>query len=102
MTLLKKVLIWLLLGVTVVLGLWIGHDNSAPTSLVLLGFALGEMPLAFWVLAAFAIGLIFGVLATLPPWLTARRRIERLRRRLLDAERKLAKLSIEDQRPQIK
>ncbi len=84
-----------MLGLAIVLGIWIGQDNSATTSFVLFGFTLGEMPLAFWVLVAFALGLMFGVLATLLPWLSAQQQVGRYRKRLLDVERKLARAELQ-------
>ena len=62
-----KALLWALLALPVAgIGVWFAQDNSALVSLVLLGFPVGELPLAIWVTLAFFVGVLAAVLATLP------------------------------------
>jgi uncharacterized integral membrane protein len=84
-----KALLWVLLALPVAgIGVWFAQDNSAPVPLVLLGFPVGELPLAIWVTLAFLIGVLAAVLATLPPLAAARLRLRRL-------EREVARLKID-------
>lgn len=84
-----KGLIWTLLALLVAgFGIWFAQDNSALVSLVLLGFPVGELPLAIWVTLAFFVGVLTAVLATLPALAAARLRLRRL-------EREIARLKID-------
>ena len=84
-----KGLIWTLLALLVAgIGIWFAQDNSALVSLVLLGFPVGELPLAIWVMLAFFVGVLAAVLATLPALGTANLRLRRL-------EREVARLKID-------
>jgi len=84
-----KALLWALLALPVAgIGVWFAQDNSALVSLVLLGFPVGELPLAIWVTLAFFVGVLAAVLATLPALAAARLRLRRL-------EREIARLKID-------
>ena len=95
---LKRLLYGVLIIATLLLGFWIFRDNQVEVPFVLLGFELGNLPLVIWVLVAFAIGAAVGVLLTLPASLHAKSRAKRYRQRLIDRERKLAKLEAPQQR----
>src|SRR5690606_755060 len=60
----------LLYGVLLVLGLfgglWVAQDNPGQVSVTLLGFPAGALSLGVWLLLAFFLGVISGLLATLP------------------------------------
>lgn len=90
MKLLKKLLIGLALCVTLLLGWWIGSDNSDTVPVVLLGFELGSYPLGTWTLFVFGLGVVLGIILTLPPWLNSQRLMKRYRTRLSGIERKKA------------
>lgn len=77
---------WLVaISAVAVLGVWLVQDNSAETSLVLLGFPLGSLPLGIWLALAFLLGVLAAMLATLPAVTGARLRLRRLQR---DADRR--------------
>ena len=95
MALLKKILFWLAVVLTLLLGVWIGRDNSREVIFNLLGFQLPGLPLGMLVTGVFLFGAILGGLLTLPSSLKYRRAAKRYRRRLLEAESKLAKTTIQ-------
>lgn len=95
MALLKKILFWLAVIVTLLLGIWVGRDNSQDVLVTLLGFQLPELPLGVLVIGVFLFGVISGGLLTLPSSLRYRRAAKRYRRRLLEVETRLAKTAIQ-------
>src|SRR5690606_35087478 len=71
----------LLYGVLLVLGLfgglWVAQDNPGQVSVTLLGFPVGAQSLGVWLLLAFFLGVIIGLLATLPLLWRLRRAVRR-------------------------
>ncbi len=70
---------WLVaVPVVALMGIWLVQDNSAPVSLVLLGFPVGSLPLGVWLLLAFLAGVLAAMLASFP--LLVRLRLRERRR----------------------
>ncbi|MCV6603853.1 MAG: lipopolysaccharide assembly protein LapA domain-containing protein [Porticoccaceae bacterium] len=91
MALLKKILLYLSLLVVLLLGIWIGRDNTQEVSLVLLGFQMPAVELGIFVALLFIVFVSLGTLLTLPSMLRYRHAAKRYRQKLLTAETKLAK-----------
>lgn len=62
MELIKRWLFRLLLLVIFVVALLAASDNSQEARLGFLGYETPEWPLSWWILAAFVVGVLFGVL----------------------------------------
>jgi|SRR5690606_23946337 len=88
----RRVLIVLLLLLVLVFGLLFALQNAQAVPLDLLALQLRERPLAVWLLAAFAVGGIAGLLAGSGALLRLQANRYRLRRRLEQCERELAEL----------
>lgn len=97
MALPKKILFWLALAVALLLGIWVGIDNRQDISLTLLGFQLPGLPLGLLIFLVLLVGTSIGGLLTLPSSLKYKRAAKRYRRRLLEAESKLAKTATQQQ-----
>ncbi|UTW46040.1 LapA family protein [bacterium SCSIO 12696] len=91
MSLLKKVLLYLSLLVVLLLGIWIGRDNTQEVTFVLLGFQLPAVELGIFVALLFVLFVVLGTLLTLPSMLRYRYAAKRYRQKLLAAEAQLAK-----------
>lgn len=63
----------------VLVGLWIVQDNPDPTTLRLLGFALGDLPLGVWIIGIFFLGAAIGLLSGSIALLRLRREVRRYR-----------------------
>jgi uncharacterized membrane protein YciS (DUF1049 family) len=90
MALLKKIIIVLAALLMLIVGWTIGMENSSPASFVFFGFQFGPYTLGVWTLLVFGLGLILGVLVTLPPWLKSQRTIKRYHNKLLVIEKQAA------------
>ena len=95
MKLLKKILFILALILVILLGIWIGRENSQEITFTLLGFQLPSLKLGMFAAWLFLIAISLGVFLTLPSFLKYRTAARRYKRRLLEAEAKLAKNSIQ-------
>ncbi|MDM3872084.1 lipopolysaccharide assembly protein LapA domain-containing protein [Porticoccus sp. W117] len=91
MALLKKILLYISLLVVLLLGIWIGRDNTQEVSFILLGFQLPGVELGMFVALLFILFVSFGTLLTLPSMLKHRHAAKRYRQKLLAAEVKLSK-----------
>lgn len=74
MNLIKRWLFRLLLLVIFVVALLAAADNSQQARLGFLGYQTPEWPLSWWMLTAFVVGVLFGVL--LNTWSNARLRFK--------------------------
>jgi len=80
--------------VIVALGFWFTSENSEAVSLLVFGFALPEWPVGGWVLGAFSLGTVLGVLAGIGPRLSASRQIRKQDRVLKKNEAELHRLRV--------
>ena len=67
-----------LLIVAVLLGVLLGLDNSEPVALTFLNWRSAELPVFVWILLALVLGVLIGMLCSLPARLRQRRIIRRL------------------------
>lgn len=88
----RRILIALLLALVLVFGLLFSVSNTQSVPLDLLVLHLNERPLAVWLLAAFALGGVAGMLAGSIALLRLQANRYRLRRRLETCERELSEL----------
>lgn len=61
MTLAKKWLFRVVLAIVFLVALVAATENSQPVALTFLGYKTPTIPVSWWVLAAFVLGVIFGV-----------------------------------------
>ena len=73
----KKIVQVLLLLVGLFVGLWIAQDNPDDVAVKLLGFPVGSLSLAVWLVLTFLLGVVVGLLATLPSLWRLRRGLRR-------------------------
>lgn len=88
----RRFLIVFLLLLVLVFGLLFSLQNAQNVPLDLLALQLRERPLAVWLLAAFAVGGVAGMLAGSAALIRLQANRYRLRRRLEHCERELAEL----------
>ncbi|MDB6062062.1 MAG: hypothetical protein JWM78_2165 [Verrucomicrobiaceae bacterium] len=88
----RRFLIVLLLLLVLIFGLLFSLQNAQSVPLDLLALQLRERPLAVWLLVAFAVGGIAGMIASSAALLRLQANRYRLRRRLEQCERELAEL----------
>ncbi|MEP5765236.1 MAG: LapA family protein [Halieaceae bacterium] len=84
---LKNLVYFLILVAVLVIGVLFAVQNTATVPLDLLVISLSEQSIALWVLLAFAVGGVLGMLTSIGLVL-------RLRAQLLGAKRKLSKLGV--------
>ncbi len=82
-----KALLWVLRGVLFVILLGLAIKNSDEVELRFFFDAAWQLPLSLVVLIALACGIVFGLLALLPPLVRQRREIAGLRRAQATAPR---------------
>ena len=75
-----RILTWAIRLVVFVLLIAFAAKNVAPVRLQLYFDLALEAPLVLWLLAFFALGVVFGVAAMLSTWLRQHRQISRLKR----------------------
>ena len=63
---LKKLLLFAAIVLCLFLGLWTAQDNAQPVDVRLLGFSLPSLSLGLWLLIMLGMGVILGILASLP------------------------------------
>lgn len=90
---------YLLLALVLIYGVLFAIQNTAAVPLDLLIIKLPERSLALWVLLAFAVGGILGLVLGSLALLGLKRQVARLRRQLDKANRELDKLRSSDLRP---
>ena len=90
MSLLKKILLYFSLLIILLLGIWVGRDNTQEVGLVLLGFQLPAIELGMFVALLFIVFVSLGTLLTLPSMLKYRHAAKRYRQKLLAAESRLS------------
>ena len=88
----QRLLIAILLLLVLVFGLLFSLQNAQSVPLDLLALQLRERPLAVWLLAAFALGGLAGLLAGSVALIKLQANRYRLRRRLENCERELSEL----------
>lgn len=72
-----KLLWWIVIGVmAIVIGVWVVVDNPEPVMVRLAGFKLQELPTGLWILLAFTVGCLFGLLCGWPQLLRAKEAVE--------------------------
>jgi len=81
----KRLLGVLLMLMLIAIGVWVGVDNQNLITFYLLGFSLGEMPVGLWMLSALSIGVMFGLLVTVPTVFRLRHKNSSLIKRLQKA-----------------
>jgi len=82
-----KALLWVLRGILFVILLGLAIKNSDEVELRFFFDAAWQLPLSLVVLIALACGIVFGLLALLPPLVRQRREIAGLRRAQASATR---------------
>ncbi|MCB1667893.1 MAG: LapA family protein [Porticoccaceae bacterium] len=81
-----KLLWWIVIGVmAIVIGVWVVVDNPEPVMVRLAGFKLQELPTGLWILLAFTVGCLFGLLCGWPQLLRQKKQLNSLRRQLRKA-----------------
>ena len=93
---LKRILLVILLLLVLILGILFSIQNSALISLDLLLVELPEQRLALWVLLAFAVGGVIGMLISAFAIIRLRSRLLFLQRKLDKHDKELAKLRTSD------
>jgi putative membrane protein len=88
----RRILIALLLLLVLLFGLLFSLQNEQQVPLDLVALQLDERPVAVWLLAAFALGGVAGMLAGSVALLRLQANRYRLRRRLEHCERELSEL----------
>lgn len=76
----KNILLALAVMLSIFIGLWLGQDNPDTVNVVLLGFQLPPLPLGVWLLVALVVGIVLGLLASLPLLIRANAENRRLKR----------------------
>ncbi|MGS2724570.1 lipopolysaccharide assembly protein LapA domain-containing protein [Porticoccus sp. GXU_MW_L64] len=99
MALLKKILLYLSLLIVLLLGIWIGRDNTQEVNFILLGFQLPEVELGMFVALLFIVFVSLGTLLTLPSMLKYRHKAKRYRQKLLAVETRLSQKNLTKQQP---
>lgn len=77
---LKSLLLLALVLLCLFVGLWTAQDNSQIVDVYLLGFSFPTMSLGMWLIILFAVGIGFGMLASLPTIARLRSENRRLKR----------------------
>jgi len=79
---LKNILMTLMIIFFIFIGLWVAQDNPQAVAISLLGFPLGEIPLGFGLVSVLALGVLVGILSSLPVIVRLRAENRRLKQRL--------------------
>ena len=81
---LKRIILGLIVILFLFLGLWIAQDNPQTVDVILLGFALKPLSLGMWLLITLAVGVVLGMLASLPVIFRNDAENRRLRQKAVD------------------
>lgn len=85
MALLKKLLMLIVGLIAIVAGISVVISNPEHATVKMLGFSIAELPTGLWLIAAFSLGCLIGVLVGIPTLIKLKAQLRTAKRRLAKA-----------------